>query len=342
MIELKRVDCLDVAKGIAIILVVFGHAISKDMASKSIVVSVIRTNIYWIHMPAFFAVAGILFGYNKKRYKENSVSAYIKKKSITYLIPYCTFSLFSFLVFSFIESVPALAFISEKTGYTTHSISQFIFSVITYINPVDDHLWFVYVMFLVCCLSRLLIDVDSRLMIFVMLVLNSLMCFLDTPEIVWKTIRYAMVFYIGVYWQDKDILNNIRTNKFLVALAGFVMSVIINTYFRYSVFLWYKCITYPIALIYGAYILLVLASILQNKKKIANVLKYMGNNSYPIYLMHQPFIVNGLAFILGRMHLYDVLVVSISGTIGTVVPLILNRFIVRKNPITKLLLLGNH
>ena len=69
MIELKRVDCLDVAKGIAIILVVFGHAISKDMASKSIVVSVIRTNIYWIHMPAFFAVAGILFGYNKKRYK---------------------------------------------------------------------------------------------------------------------------------------------------------------------------------------------------------------------------------------------------------------------------------
>lgn len=338
----KRLEYLDIAKGIAIILVVFGHAVTKDMASANIIASVIRTNIYWIHMPAFFAIAGILFGFNRKRYKESSVMEYMKKKAVTYLIPYCSFSLFSFLIFSCMEYIPNLAFVSEKTGYMTHTIPQFVFSVITYINPVDDHLWFIYVMFLVCCISRLLIDVDSRLMILVMLMLNTLIVFIDTPEIIWKTIRYAVVFYVGVYWQEKGSINGFTKKAAYLALFGFIISVIVNTYFRNSSFLWYRGITYPIALVCGAYILLAFAHMLKNKKDMVSGLKYIGYNSYPIYLMHQPFIVNGAVFILGKTHLYTVLVVLVSGIIGTVVPLILNHYIVKKNRITKLLLLGNH
>ena len=51
----KRVDYLDYAKGIAIILVVLGHIFSGGN---------IKTYIYSFHMPLFFIISGYLFNYS--------------------------------------------------------------------------------------------------------------------------------------------------------------------------------------------------------------------------------------------------------------------------------------
>lgn len=57
----KRIEYLDVAKGIGILLVVFGHVISKDTVAWNF--------IYGFHMPFFVFCSGIF--YKKNRWKKN-------------------------------------------------------------------------------------------------------------------------------------------------------------------------------------------------------------------------------------------------------------------------------
>lgn len=76
----KRIEYLDYAKGIGIILVVLGHILSKGN---------IKIYIYSFHMPLFFIISGYLFNYiNIINFKE-----VINKKIKALLIPYLTFSL---------------------------------------------------------------------------------------------------------------------------------------------------------------------------------------------------------------------------------------------------------
>ena len=80
----KRIEYLDYAKGIGIILVVLGHILIKGN---------IKIYIYSFHMPLFFIISGYLFNYiNIINFKE-----VINKKIKALLIPYLTFSLINIL-----------------------------------------------------------------------------------------------------------------------------------------------------------------------------------------------------------------------------------------------------
>ena len=79
----KRLDYLDMAKGIGIFLVILGHIeyIQED-------------TLKWIssfHMPLFFIVGGILAGLKQK--EKRSVQAAVKSRARGVLVPYLSFSL---------------------------------------------------------------------------------------------------------------------------------------------------------------------------------------------------------------------------------------------------------
>ena len=67
----ERLAFIDNAKAFLIILVVIGHSTFS-----------FSRQIYWFHMPAFFIISGYL--YKQPTY----FKAFIKRKSIQYLIPY--------------------------------------------------------------------------------------------------------------------------------------------------------------------------------------------------------------------------------------------------------------
>ena len=72
------------AKGIGMILVMFGHASFPK---------VLTTEIFTFHVPLFFFISGYIFFYPKyKNYKE-----FVKKKIISLAIPYFTLSLINYL-----------------------------------------------------------------------------------------------------------------------------------------------------------------------------------------------------------------------------------------------------
>jgi len=85
----KRLDYLDVAKGIAIFLVVMGHAaLAFDTPYW-------RRAIYSFHMPLFFLVSGVVIGRAKDGW-----GPFLKKNVLTLLVPYLIWSLV-FLPFKF-------------------------------------------------------------------------------------------------------------------------------------------------------------------------------------------------------------------------------------------------
>lgn len=87
----KRIEYIDVVKGIGIILMIIGHIISN--------IGIANLIIHSFHMPIFFIVSGYLY----KKSDELKIGNQIRRKSFTLLIPYLTIAIFHLLVFLLIN-----------------------------------------------------------------------------------------------------------------------------------------------------------------------------------------------------------------------------------------------
>ena len=74
----KRMDTIDIAKGICILFVIFAHV---NYTTEVLVL------IYSFHMPLFFILSGVLF----KREKYESFRTFIKRRLNTLILPYIFF-----------------------------------------------------------------------------------------------------------------------------------------------------------------------------------------------------------------------------------------------------------
>ena len=78
--NMSRIQSIDNAKGIGIILVVIGHSVD--------VFSAIGVSISSFHMPLFFILSGFLFNENIKSLKD-----FVNKRTRQLLIPFIAFSI---------------------------------------------------------------------------------------------------------------------------------------------------------------------------------------------------------------------------------------------------------
>jgi hypothetical protein len=81
-----------------------------------------------------------------------------------------------------------------NAGFKDLTILEFIKSLVTYNNPVDNHLWFSYVMFIVLVLAFIMRKVNLRLLVPVLYFVYALTWFFSFDEIVWKVMRYRFYF----------------------------------------------------------------------------------------------------------------------------------------------------
>ena len=143
----KRIDYIDIAKGIGIILVIMCH---------TGYLGILSAYVDAFFMPLFFVTAGMVYRTpsNKKEY--------IKKKIKVLLLPYFAWNVFCILVtmfmgrkigFDAILGVLYGRFAFLKSGVTTHT---------TYLLHYNNsHLWFLPCMFLLTVLY-MLIDTSIR------------------------------------------------------------------------------------------------------------------------------------------------------------------------------------
>ena len=109
----QRIDWVDYAKGIGIILVVYGHLLSSGFhAGLAIPEHFFRLSdslVYSFHMPLFFFLAGLFAG---QSYSKRGLKKFLVNKLEIIAYPY--------LIWSFLQALVELAFSSQSFRGTTY------------------------------------------------------------------------------------------------------------------------------------------------------------------------------------------------------------------------------
>lgn len=119
----ERIDYIDTAKGILIIMMLIGHIWN---------VGFVHNFIYTFHMPAFFVISGILFHHSSSINK--NFWGYFCVKVRTFLIPYFCFEVYAIVIYIF------------QNGMTLN-VKGYIYEILT-LHLYNGPLWFLFVMFL--------------------------------------------------------------------------------------------------------------------------------------------------------------------------------------------------
>lgn len=215
----KRIEWVDLAKGIAILLVVFGHALQGTINSNGLTlfgdyssITVIYKIIYGFHMPLFFFLSALFTGFLKR-----SAKSVILQKTKRLLVPY------------FIWSLVVAFFMQIASKYTNSGLGIIDF-LISPIVPFSEY-WFLYVlffMFVFYLLMRIFFHSKTRKIVLII----SVLLFIIEPFLpnYWILINFSknLVFFaIGTYFFDlMDIIKIKKTNLILVISA--IIFLIIN------------------------------------------------------------------------------------------------------------------
>lgn len=105
--ETKRLAYIDTAKGILILLMVFGHVFLSGLP---------RQWLYTFHMPAFFIITGMLLNYASSL--DKSLSAFLKSRMRTLIVP-----LLFFEVVGILTDIVRYGFTLNIFGYAYNTIS---------------------------------------------------------------------------------------------------------------------------------------------------------------------------------------------------------------------------
>jgi len=314
--KLKHLKDLDIAIGISIMLVVYGHLLFNVKDLDWFVNS--RRLIYRFHMPLFMFFSGFLMSYTYKpvnTFKEYFV--FLKKKIRKFLPPYLLFSLI-FLIFDYVFY-----------GFTMTELKETVISIFIY--PAEGSagfLWYVYVLLEFYIIFPLLMMIAKNHLI-KLLIFSIAIQFIKVPELFGiKFFAFYLVFivlgiiatkHIKLYYKYLSKLGLIFVASFVIILSltaiGYIQPL--------------KVITGLSAIPAIHYISLKLLSL-----KVSDRLMYIGQHSFYIYLMNT--LIMGALFLFSTKVLRITNLESISPVLmvsGVYIPILIYRKIIRKIPI---------
>lgn len=131
-----RLRWIDLARGVAIILVALGHLTTGNGASMWLpALDGLHTGLYLFHMPLFFMLGGLVL-----HVRGRSFGAFARARARSLLVPYYAFSLYYLAKPLIVVSNPDLA---ASFGAQTGSAAQTAWDVLV----MGDGLWFLWAYF---------------------------------------------------------------------------------------------------------------------------------------------------------------------------------------------------
>ena len=196
----ERILYFDILKGVAILLVIWGHSVliyPINFMSEGSIWKYIRDIIYSFHMPLFFIISGWTYAISKNK-KIIPYKTYFFSKIKYIFLPYLVFS----ILYIFAEIVGLHFSLINPEGVQPGGI---IFKIInTFLWIETTHYWFLYVLFsifiVVPLFDFIFIAKYVRYLFFgALIILNHFALGIDNNLFLWKTfIFYLVFFYIGV------------------------------------------------------------------------------------------------------------------------------------------------
>ena len=283
----KRINWIDQAKGIGILLVVIGHMNIPQELSKI---------IFSFHMPLFFFISGYL--YNEKKYSVNFENVfYSKLKSLVW--PFITFTIF-YLILS--------VFINQKSIIQSFDYVDFFKGN----RSLNTPLWFLTALFSTeIIFSQIIRFFNTRKAIFLILLIiiigffNAIFwryIFFLNIDIALVTILFFLVGWLfKKYNWGKLIFKKGRTLLYII-IAAIILLLTSLTNEKINILenIYGNLILMLLAVIFGISLTILLAKQILNFKFSRIVFEYLGKNSLIILGVHiilAPFVVS----IFGQM-----------------------------------------
>lgn len=256
---------LDIAKGIAIFLMVIGHTSIPNVVSNF---------VYAFHMPLFFIASGLASDYDRQTW-----GGYVKHKSYTIMLPFLTYSVIVILLQCSIGPLDVANLL--KTGWGGYA------------------LWFVPILYLASILTMLICRIRNRairlVVMLCMLVMGYDLCHYQIV-LPWtlSTVPFA-TFLILVGNELKHIQKWIETEKSLLGVAvAFIVTVVISHFYRLDL-AWnhiIPVIPLTIGAIAGTLMVFRLSVwIEQHMKKCSSILQAIGKETYIVVAFSQVIIM---------------------------------------------------
>lgn len=265
----KRYREIDIMRGIAIILVLLGHAIIiypiniKDSFKWC---NYLYNLIYSFHMPLFFMISGFCFKYIKGEY-----ISYLKRKIYRLLVPY--------ICFSFIDLISRFVF--NNLVNRSKNIVESLLDILLY----GGELWFLYVLFLIFLIFPICNQVVKKKVCWgcIMLILIIINYFNITSVLLLNQVSYYSVFFIigyiikGLYETHISRMKNNYSTIILITCILFITSTFNIYIFKY------------VNAMLGCIICYLLASHI--KKMQISILMKSNKYSLQLYLFNGYFLV---------------------------------------------------
>lgn len=277
---MKNNDWIDQSKGIAIILVVLGHAILGFQSSSMFteynhVFDYINFTIYSFHMPLFFMISGYTYSKFEKVKNSKEYKNLITKKALNLLIPYFVFCSIQILIKSILS------------GSTNQTVS--IKDIVLLPIIPQEQFWFLYTLFFIFIIVVFMdIKINKKIVILITLVLLNLVEIHMTNIVfaITSVCAYAIYFYIGILIYQKSDNKILELKNKYILLINVILYIMINI-FVYNTDLnvdLERLLSLVMATL-GSFIIISITRLKLNNKYI----NFIGRYSYEIFLLHTIF-----------------------------------------------------
>ena len=321
-----------IAKGIGIIFVVWGHFFPYNSPKYWIF---IKKLIYTFHMPLFFMLSGFLYVPEKYTYLQ-----LIKNKIRRLGYPYLSIA----LIFLFIKFCIEM-FFELQFPVNIKSIT-FLF-----IDPVNSYvplLWFIYALFFIFLIYPIMYYslFKSNLIVLLAVIIINLKFLKYIPPGIAKSFVNMSFFIVGRMIRDRlSFIEKYNKNMYnLIFIFVFLILFLTAFYFK-DLYPQIKYIFNLILGVSGSLLIVNLSILLENRLSfLGNILSSVGFYSMGIYLLHTLFVSSIRLIYYQKVGLYlnlpFILIALVAITFGVLLPLILEKYVLRKYPFSRKYILG--
>lgn len=286
----KRIEYIDIAKGLAIIAVVLGHALTDQENVSEITHPRLLNWISFFNVSTFFMINGFLYSDKCAEHPFRS----ILKKFKAYYLPYLAFNLIFYVLNNPLVNIHFLSEGKKITG-----VSAFIKGLISLflgkMQPLTGPMWFLRALIVMSVLYILIDSVSSRLFngkhryvingaFSVLMLLASALLHLPNTFNIDSGCKYFLVYFAGVLYRRFNLNRFMKKRPVAAFAVAFVLSVILANVTNVGL---YFNSNYPLAFLalFISVTMILSASQLPFISKAA-VIKLAGQSSLYIMALH--------------------------------------------------------
>lgn len=339
----NRIQWIDVAKGIAILMVVLGHSFQDGMRAANPLFDFLYRCFYIFHMSFFFWLSGYVYGMKRERIVGKK--PFLMKKVQKQLVPWLLYGMLIYAAFWCACTIGPLKSILNNAGYGRIGLGTYLVRCLLADNPYAYHLWFIYVLFLLSSLVYL-IDRYSRKAepVFVILYagcmagLLLIRLFMGHEVSGFRLLNYLFLyipFYLtGIFMSRRSIGVRVQTIWGGIGLVYIVIRAIFFSGFNGNniqapnLALQMLILYLGHLLLPGCMLLLCRGSAAIAESGKGGWLQALGERSFLIYLFHQPFCCGFVgALLYGKLHAPALAVIVLCFCLSLTVPLAVGKLL---------------